>query len=560
MDAGPTVKDPKNKFFVESAKEYGLEGVTATHLYAVDFNNDGYSDLVVLSGHYSAPEFFQFDKSEKRFKKLENSPLEAKIRASFLVFADLDRDGILDLLVGTLNQKTELAKHPLRLFKGRIQSGQTIYNEVLGAFTKNQRPTASIGLLDYNLDGNLDLYQGNWFDFKTERPRPIPDKIFRGSGLRFSPVKGILEKEARLNKRIGIFPNARPTFGVSTCDLDQNGYPDVLTAASSGHANKLWMNVLHRETGTRIYRDYGKDSGYAGDADGIFDSLSGGNTFFSTCADYNNDGIMDLAVGELYHSYDNESKDRSSILTGSRPYFPPKFIRTEYDRDYSKESWSQGDRRGVWFDYDNDGYTDLLIDNSGFPPHSRLILFHQVASGEYKNSYENVSTELGLDLLNPSGTIVIDLNQDGRLDFISGQTNTRNANIPRKLYVFENRTPTKTRKALRFYLVGKQSNRKGLGAMVILKSKEYTARRWVEYSGGSLPSQNEEGIHFGFEKKNPVSSVSVRWPFAKKDKAGRSKPPLVKYDLSKQKLGSYTELTLCENGKLVKGRNSNCEI
>ena len=52
------------KGFEEKSAEYGLEGVQATHIYAVDLNKDGNEDLIFLPNYFSTPEFYYFSKKE----------------------------------------------------------------------------------------------------------------------------------------------------------------------------------------------------------------------------------------------------------------------------------------------------------------------------------------------------------------------------------------------------------------------------------------------------------------------------------------------------------------
>src|SRR5690606_25169990 len=187
-----------------------------------------------------------------------------------------------------------------------------------------------------------------------------------------------------------------------------------------------------------IFEDYGDESGYAQDYDGHFQPRGGGNSFYAVCADYNNDGIMDIAKGELFHSYDPESRDRSAILSGSSLGFPPKFIRTEYHRDDGSGNWSQGDRRGVWGDLNLDGLIDLVVENSGFPPKSRLVFFEQ----QPNHAFEDKAEIYGLNIVNPTGTVTLDWNRDGKLDLLVGQNSLRTEAITPKLYAFENVFPT----------------------------------------------------------------------------------------------------------------------
>lgn len=545
----PTVNTPKylmgpeapSTVFIDKTEEYGLKGVQAVHLYAVDVNNDGRTDLVTLDDFYAAPKFYLFNVQTKKFE-FSASPFDSVVRGSYLNFVDLDHDGIYDVIVGSLNQKTEMTQYPARLFKGEIVRGKLHYTERAPLPTA-LLPTASISALDFNLDGQIDLYLSNWFSYKDSSPRPVPDLLLLGKGkFQFEDTSIGLRGEYDYNRVDKIYSNATPTFGASTCDVDKNGFPDILTSNSNGYYSKLWMNL-----DAKNFVNYAIESGYGADEDGSEQTRGGGNSFFSLCGDYNNDGLVDVAIGNLTRESDSESQDRSAILSGSSKGFPPKFIRSEIYRPELKGKWSEGDRRGVWIDYNLDGLNDLLIDNSGFPPDSRLVFYEQQKDHEYVDK----SKEVGINLLNPSGTVTIDLNRDGVMDFITGQSKIRAGDVDNHIYVFENQTKREGRGSVRFHLQGKNSNTHGLSSSVFFTTNKATRFFNVEYNSGSLPSQNEEGAYFAFDKENPLH-VSVRWAFASKDRLERLVPKVVKYNLSKFKLrGQHTELNLCEDGRVL---------
>ncbi|CAM9866523.1 unnamed protein product, partial [Chrysoparadoxa australica] len=408
IQSGPT-KSPMKNTFVDYTKAWGLEGVSGTHLYAVDWNADGFVDLVTLPEYYGQPEFYIG--STKGFKKAESSPLPYGLRASLLTFADFNKDGIKDLLVATLNQKTELNKDPLRLLLGKKKKGSVVYTEIENAFPPTPYPTASVSIVDVNMDGWLDIYLGNWFDTSQSRPELVPDRIYLGQagGKKWDDGSYLLIGELEYSNSEEVFLQATPTFGTSVCDIDQNGYPDILSASSSGYKNMVWLNLRDRENNDRKLVDQAKIMGMSEDRDGAFSKTGGGQSFYMLCQDYNNDGFMDVAMGELFHSYDPESRDRSSILTGKGRLFPPQFIRTEYHKDDGSGSWSQGDRRAVWADFNFDGNIDLIVENSGFPPKSRLVYFEQADDHGYADKAE----DYGIDIVNPSGSVILDVDKDG---------------------------------------------------------------------------------------------------------------------------------------------------
>ena len=142
-------------------------------------------------------------------------------------------------------------------------------------------PTASIVPLDFNLDGEIDLYLANWFSQKDNNPKPVTDYLLQGKGFEFTDVGSQLRGEYDYNKSDKIYPNATPTFGASVCDVDKNGLPDIMTSNSNGYYNKLWLNIDGKN-----FVNYGMESGYAADNEGSADQKGGGNSFFSLCGDY----------------------------------------------------------------------------------------------------------------------------------------------------------------------------------------------------------------------------------------------------------------------------------
>jgi hypothetical protein len=531
--------------FIDRSTEYGLSGVKAVNLYAVDVDHDGYTDLVTLEDYFSPPQFYFFNPTLKKFI-LGTNPFEGIVRASFLNFVDLNHDGIYDVIVGILNQKTEMTQYPSRIFKGSIENNKLHYSEEASLPTP-ALPTASLVALDFDLDGELDLYLANWFSLnKLTGARAVPDLLLKGNRFQFTDSSSKLTGEYIYNKSDKVYPNATPTFGASICDVDQNGFPDIMTSNSNGYYNKLWLNLEGL-----TFENFGNQSGYSADIEGTEATLGGGNSFFSLCGDYNNDGIIDIVEGNLSKETDPETIDKSFVLTGSKKSFPPQFIRTEILLDREEDRLFVGDRRGVWIDYNLDGLNDLIIDNSGFPPHSRLSFFEQIAD----HSFEDRSKLYGINILNPAGTVTIDVNRDGVMDFISGQSSIRTGATDNRLYLFENQSPRKSNGSVRFHLQAKKSNYHGISSSVWLSTNRHTYFFNNEYNGGSIPSQNEEGAYFAYNLETP-QSVNVKWSYGQKDRLGRLSPMMKKYDLSKLHLkGHHTELNLCEDGRILLRQN-----
>lgn len=553
---GPTLSLKEGSPFVDKTDRYGLSNLQAVSFNAIDLNFDGETDLVILPTHYSRPKFFIYDRVAKKFSEWKHDPLQVDFKASYLFFYDLNKDRVPDLISGVLNQRSEVSKIPLKFYMGKIKDGHLTFIEQPKTFNLPAEPTSSLTILDYDLDGWPDIFVANWFENSRGEYIPVHDRLLKNNKGKFVEVTQLLRDEST-KQPDQLYPqNARPTYGSSSCDIDQNGYPDVLTVSSSGHRNKLWMNLKERQSSERFFEDIGPVSNYGSDPDGSLIPTGGGRNFFSACTDYNDDGIMDVFLGNLSHAYDNESVDKSSILTGSKEVYPPYFLRTEYVSDAMSESWNQGDRRGVWGDYNLDGRVDLLVDNSGFPPYSRLVMFEQ----DETRAFINVSSQVGIDIVNPQGTIVLDVNRDGKPDILTAQNNIRKADIKPRLYLFENQTVTLGRRAIKVHLQGIKSNTEALGAMVMLytqtKNKKTVQRRWVEYSQGGLPSQNESGVHFGVAEGVEVVGIKVRWPYLKREGFGSGSVIEKLYSLKDFPEKDFSEYTVCEDGKILAGKIS----
>lgn len=478
------------------------------------------------------------------------------LRAHFVVFEDLDRDGTLDLISGAMNQKSELSPDLLSFYRGekyKDDKGRALirYREVKGFFPPDVLPVSSIALSDIDLDGHLDLYVANWFALNRGQNTPERDRIYYFKEGKYVNISQILDGENDFNRDLGIYPNATPSIGVSSCDIDQNGFPDFLTASSSGYNNKMWLNQSDNKNGFRILKEYGEDSGFAADSEGRFEPRGGGNTFAAVCTDYNNNGFMDIFVGELTHSYDQSKRDRSSFLTATGIGFPPSFLRTEYERTDNSRAWSQMDRRAVFADFNLDGLIDVLVENTGYPPNTRLMLFKQ----EKDHSFTEVSQEWGIDILNPSGVVVADIDRDGRPDILASQNSLRTDDFSENFYLFLNRLPIGHNKSVEIHLRGKNSNPSGRGALVKVKSSKTTQTRWMDSFQGSMPSQNDNALVVGIGTES-IHSIEVTWPFLPK---GQKRPSSKSYSLKGKKLSRHQVLTLCESGKIILKKSNSCK-
>ncbi|MEZ4940237.1 MAG: FG-GAP-like repeat-containing protein [Saprospiraceae bacterium] len=152
--------------------------------------------------------------------------------------------------------------------------------------------------------------------------------------------------------------------------------------------------------------------------------------------------------------------------------------------------------QGVFRDFDNDGYVDLLIAGTDH------YLFRNNGDKTFAN------TQI-LDQANMESFALGDLNHDGFQDIYAGYANiyTEPSSTPDALWFNDGN-------ANHFFglnLRGVQSNRSAIGAKVYLYSALGIQVREVR-SGESYGIMNSTQIHFGMGQLTEIDSVHIHWP------------------------------------------------
>lgn len=200
-----------------------------------------------------------------------------------------------------------------------------------------------------------------------------------------------------MNNRDGTFRKVSEEAGVANpeggwatlwVDYDNDGDGDLLVTRDSWQGPAL--NYLYRNNGDGTYTDVAVDAGIEGV----------GDTFCGSWADYNNDGWVDLYVGNGL----------------SRGGAPNNLYRSNGDGTFTDVAVHAGVDDGiqptvgvVWGDYDNDGWIDLYVSNYG----TGQGLYRNLGNGRF----ENVAIEAGV--VRPTKgftTFFFDYNNDTWLD------------------------------------------------------------------------------------------------------------------------------------------------
>ncbi len=280
-------------------------------------------------------------------------------------------------------------------------------------------------------------------------------------------------------------------LGVALADYDRDGHIDLF------FANDSMVEFLYHNKGDGTFEEVGLVSEVAVDINGH--TYAGMGVDF---ADYNNDGWPDIVVTDLanqrYALYQNNGDGTFNYVS------TPSGLA---GMTLAHSGW--GVRA---FDFDNDGWKDLLIvqghdldtielTNPNLRYREPMLLARNTGK-----SFVDVSQRSG-EVFGQSwvarGLAIGDLDNDGRLDAVV-TTNDGPA------YVLRNETPS-TNHWLLLKLVGHKSNRDAIGANVKLVTASGEQFATVTTASSYL-SSSDKRVHFGTGKESSVQSIEIRWP------------------------------------------------
>jgi hypothetical protein len=165
----------------------------------------------------------------------------------------------------------------------------------------------------------------------------------------------------------------------------------------------------------------------------------------------------------------------------------------------------------MWGDFNNDGYLDLYVVDSGSD------IAGKGPNHLYRNNGDGTFTDVAIsvgvaDLVASRGRGATwgDYDNDGFLDLFvtNGEANTQFPDGPQILFHNERNDNN----WLKIKLVGTASNRQGLGAKVTIRVGESIQYRDANGAAGHFYSQGAEPLHFGLGQATVVDQVTIIWP------------------------------------------------
>lgn len=429
--------------FEDVTEKTGLSGLSKSTAAWVDFNNDGFVDL------YNDGKLWRNVKGE-RFELVKDTPFTGRG-----TWADYDNDGYIDMFSWQLGGRLfrNIKGKRFELVKDAIPTGlPTVVSEGAAWF-------------DLDSDGLLDIYYGGYEQWVGKSCHYLHDVILKNQG------DGTFKEVWRTQG------TPRPTRGVTAADYNEDGIIDVYASTYRLEKNMLWKNDAN---GNLI--DVAVETKTAGD------NVMGayGHTIGSSWGDLDNDGHLDLFVGNFSHP--PHYQDRPKFLKNLGP--AQNFIFEDKSKTANLH-WQESYASPTLGDYDNDGNLDLFFTAVYKGDHG--VLYRN--KGDWQ--FENVTKESAITSELTYQAAWGDFNNDGYLDLV---TNGR-------LY----KNPGGKSNWLKVKVSGaKDKNRAAIGAQVRIKVGEKTLTRQVESSTGQ-GNQNEMTLHFGLGDYDKPVQVEVRW-------------------------------------------------
>ena len=277
--------------FTERSTEAGLQGIVGgLNLVQTDYNNDRFTDLLVLRGAWFAdaglqPNSLIRNNGDGTFTDVTYSAGLAEVGypTQTASWADYNGDGLLDVYIG--NEQAEGVLAPCQLFEN--QGNGTFKDVARSARVTNDRFTKAVIWGDYDNDGRPDLYVSNL---------GAENRLYHNEG-----DGTFVDRAAQsgVTKPIGSFP-------AWFFDIDNDGTLDLF---ASSYTNQV-EHIAAAYVGQRMTTDLARL--YRGDGQGGFTdvaeewgltrpSLPMGSNF----GDLNGDGYPDFYLGTGDPNYFN---------------------------------------------------------------------------------------------------------------------------------------------------------------------------------------------------------------------------------------------------------------
>jgi len=477
------------------SKQFIIE-TTGSGVAFIDYDNDGQLDIFVVSGPDSPSRMYRNEGSGRFRDVTETLGLTRTGWGQGVCAGDYDNDGYTDLFVTYWGQNILYHNAAGRRFEDVTAKMHLTQDRV--------RYNTGCAFLDYDNDGKLDLFVSNYlkFDFNTTpKPGANPYCFYRGITVNCGPRGLPFDRNLLYHSEGGVFrdvsdesgiskPDGNYSLGVLTGDFNGDGLTDIYVACDQT------PSIFYINQGNGKFLDEALMRGTALDENGK--ALSGMGV---AAVDYLHQGEPSIFrtnfSDELETLYRNRGKGE----------FEDASVESGLGQNTRFVGWGCG-----FFDFDNDGWPDLLLVNGhAFPEVDRLNIdiHYRERAILYRNDhghFADISESSGPGILekhSSRGAAFGDYDNDGNVEVLVNNQNEppsllRQAGKPNNHWIT-------------LQLEGVKANRSALGARVRVTSGDLVQTGEVR-SGGSYISQSDLRLHFGLGAAKTVDKIEITWP------------------------------------------------
>ncbi|MFT5431540.1 MAG: hypothetical protein ACI9OJ_002237 [Myxococcota bacterium] len=391
-------------------------------------------------------------------------------------FGDYDNDGDPDWF-GTGNIDVLLRNDSGQFVDVTADSGidDTQSHLCDGVKDEHNVPTEAAAFLDYDGDGYLDLYQGNFICWSDGVPSV--DRLWRNQG------DGTF-LDVTVSAGLTSGPGPQASRGLAPADYDNDGDMDLLVTNYRLNRNFHWRN-----NGDGTFTDVGEQTRLAGERTSTANGWTYGHSIGAVWGDFDLNGRLDVFVANLAHPRFFHFSDKQRLYLNVK--------EAEYFLDVTADAairYQETPSNPTAWDFDNDGDLDLIW----------TCVYEGRPTQFYRNDYPfgtwtEVTHPSGLNVQNGWGSAVADIDLDGDLDYLSRSG-------------FRNRNRAGNH-AIQIRPMGSgagATNRSGYGARVTVTTGNRSRMHELTGAHGTGVSDSP-WLHFGLSKAT-AADVVVEFP------------------------------------------------
>ncbi len=433
-------------------------------LSAIDFDNDGFQDLIIRDRltlltrlYHNQPDPVRL--GARTFVDITSSTVFADFSGASgtplgALVADFNNDGWSDVY---LSGRRSIDSVSGRLYQNN--AGTFVDVTASSGVEASGDDPESASWVDFDLDGYVDLFIAS----RAGGAHPIRLLKNQQDGT-FADVSHLLP----------VFAGASRMYASTWSDFDGDGYPDMFGIPTTG---PMLLHNVSDGSGGRMFVEVAAARGF---------DLLGPAPMGISAGDYDNDGDFDIGISNgaigVYYENTGGSLTRRALINSI---------------------WAWG---VLWLDVNNDG----LLDHYQAGSAGQMLNFNKLFINRGGGAFDDISPALNDLFINSQHAIQMDFNNDGRQDIIT----INPFNSPTFVSVSENASTTGNHwLKVQVRGDGVRVNSDAVGAIVRLTTGAVRQSREVT-SGSSTNSTNDLRTHFGIGVATVVDRIEVVWPRA----------------------------------------------